>query len=215
MIFPFPDHTTTFFMLPSSNLASNQQNSEASGSEAPNSQAHPSTPFQAGATQPDTTQSEQAESSTMSRQNSEIYIQAAANIDFPYLAYLEYLGFANDAFSAAAFGAYRAAEDNLLKRAINMAEGPGTEGKTIWFVKAVNDRGEIVGFAAWERGRFPSGKARSGGEEMWGSGANVRLCNDTFLRGDESMGRACAGRDYQSMSKDLIAFSFLISRLKY
>lgn len=103
-------------------------------------------------------------------------------------------------------------------RAKSLAHVP-KPGETLRNIKAVttlpDGTEEIVGFASWTtcvgRGGSDGEKGRLGMTEGWGEkkvegkekntfgpGANVKFCEDAFLRGDEHMMRSTVGRDYAS-----------------
>lgn len=92
-------------------------------------------------------------------------------------------------------------------------------------VKAVNSKGEIVGFASWshvsveeagkdigiygagKEGLDFDGKEKGDRDEMM-LVANEKLCDDMFIPGDKAMAVACEGKGYHSKSKSSIFSSF-------
>jgi len=140
-----------------------------------------------------------------------ITIEPALPTDLFTIASLENLTFWDEPFSALAFGPHRGSEANLSLRAKDLASHPKRKGETFRVMKAVDERGEIVGAAVYF---FLMGRDR-GGEELlqeekeeskvedqgegWGDGANVRFCEDTLVKGDEFMLKSCEGGDSASL----------------
>jgi hypothetical protein len=137
--------------------------------------------------------------------------------DYPVIARLEATAFWDDDYSTVAFGPLhaRTSDEVLAARAESLAAAP-RPGMRQRGVKAVvvGPEGEeqIVGFASWGfvvgRGRADEEKAeeekaleekaQEDEKRSFAPGANVRLFEDSILKGDEHMGRATEGRDYAS-----------------
>ncbi|TAQ89382.1 hypothetical protein B7494_g2266 [Chlorociboria aeruginascens] len=140
-------------------------------------------------------------------------LKPALLADFPTLARLEADAFRDEEFSMVAFGPEGNSEENLAIRAVAMARQPTEPGKTMRFMKAVIEKEgkeEIVGFAGWGKVIGREKTEEGGGKEKkqysWGIGANVKLCEDVFLKADEDMERAIEGKDYMK------CWSLMVSR---
>jgi hypothetical protein len=147
--------------------------------------------------------------------------------DFPAIARLEATAFWDDDYSTVAFGPLhaRTSDEVLAARAESLAAAP-RPGMRQRGVKAVvvgpEGDEQIVGFASWG---FVVGRAGADEEKAleekaleekaleekaleekaledekrsFAPGANVRLFEDSILKGDEHMGRATEGREYAS-----------------
>lgn len=132
--------------------------------------------------------------------------------EFPVIARLEATAFWDDDYSTVAFGPLhaRTSDEVLAARAKSLA-APPRPGMRQRGVKAVvvGPEGEeqIVGFASWgfvvgragaEEEKALEEKAQEDEKRSFAPGANVRLFEDSILKGDEHMGRATEGRDYAS-----------------
>lgn len=136
--------------------------------------------------------------------------------DFLPIAHLEALAFAKEEFGAVAYGPNRFSDAAAEARAKSLAAEP-KPGETNRNMKATialpDGTEEIVGFASSSIcvGRMGSEeeKKRLGTREGWtekgeekdpfGPEANVKFCEDAFVKGDEHMARSTAGKDYASM----------------
>ena len=155
---------------------------------------------------------------------SQISLERVLPSDFLAIARLEAAAFAEDEFSAVAFGPDRFSDAIMESRAKSLAGGP-KPGETLRNIKAVttlpDGTVEIVGFASWTicigRTGSEEEKKRLGTREGWaekkgekkgekneeekdpfGPGANLKFCEDAFIRGDEHMSISTEGKDYAS-----------------
>ncbi|CZR60512.1 uncharacterized protein PAC_10408 [Phialocephala subalpina] len=152
----------------------------------------------------------------MSQPAPKITISIAQPEDYYPIAALETLTFHNEPFSAVAFGPLRDHPSNIQRRATSLAKQPsipdGTPKTSEWNVvaKAVDENGIIVGVACWGFVTGRAGKVEEKGEgigggralkqEDWGLSANLKFCEEVFLKGDELMLDSCKGEDYAKLS---------------
>ncbi|KFY45626.1 hypothetical protein V494_00880 [Pseudogymnoascus sp. VKM F-4513 (FW-928)] len=137
--------------------------------------------------------------------------------DFPAIARLESVVFGETDVGAVGFGPDRNSEDAMDLRAAILGSPPKL-GETVRNMKLVrvgpSGEEEIVGYAGWVicvgRTGSEEEKKRLGTREAWavqqdpgaqpfGPGADVRFCTDLFVRADEHMARATAGKDYAKL----------------
>jgi hypothetical protein len=148
---------------------------------------------------------------------SQISIKPVLLSEFLAIAKLEAAAFAEEEFSAVAFGPHRFSDAAMESRAESLAQGP-KPGETLRNMKAVTTLSdgteELVGFASWSicigRTGSEEEKKKLGTRDGWvekekedekdpfGPGANVKLCEDAFIKGDEHMARATGGMNYAS-----------------
>jgi hypothetical protein len=141
----------------------------------------------------------------MATSNPQITLSAVAHDDYPTIARLESAAFANEEWSDVTFGRDRKSEEAIALRAVDLAVPP-QPGEVLHNMKAVvagPDGDEIVGFASWEfrdRSVNDSEGKKDEEEEMRNlpKGANLKLFEDSILKGDEIMERSTEGRDYAS-----------------
>jgi hypothetical protein len=140
----------------------------------------------------------------MTTSHPQITLSAVVSADYPTIARLESAAFANEEWSEVTFGRDRKSEEAIALRASNLAVPP-QPGEVLHNTKAVvagPDGDEIVGFASWEfRDRSVNdseGKKDEDEMRMLPKGANLKLFEDSVLKGDEIMERSTEGRDYAS-----------------
>jgi hypothetical protein len=137
--------------------------------------------------------------------------------DYPAIARLEATAFWDDDYSTVAFGPLhaRASDEVIAGRAKTLAAEPrpGVRQRGVKAV-VVGPEGEeqIVGFASWgfmvgrggadeekaKEERALEEKALEDEKRSFAPGANVKLFEDSILKGDEHMERSTEGRDYAS-----------------
>lgn len=136
--------------------------------------------------------------------------------DYPALARLESAVFGETDVGVVGFGPDRNTDAAMDQRAVSLAAAPKL-GETLRNMKLVRAGPagvqEIVGYASWVicvgRTGSEEEKTRLGTREAWaaqedpgpepfGPGADVRFCEDVFVRADEHMARATGGKDYAS-----------------
>lgn len=148
--------------------------------------------------------------------DSKIIISPVLPGDFLTIARLEAAAFADDDFSAVAFGTQRSSDEALASRAASFGAEP-KPGESIRNMKAVAlgfGGEEIVGFASWtfrigrrgtdgdmkraEETKAGDEKEKEGEKNTLGTGVNMKFFEDSILKGDEHMERSTEGRDYAS-----------------
>ncbi|KFZ15977.1 hypothetical protein V502_05303 [Pseudogymnoascus sp. VKM F-4520 (FW-2644)] len=137
--------------------------------------------------------------------------------DYPALARLESAVFGETDVGAVGFGPDRNTDAAMDQRAVSLSAAPKL-GETVRNMKLVRTGPagvqEIVGYASWVicvgRTGSEEEKTRLGTREAWaaqedpgpepfGPGADVRFCEDVFVRADEHMARATGGKDYAKL----------------